>query len=88
MEEFGIAEFSAGNNLVVVCKSRFHLMEHDIESGISYIPCHHFSLFKGDEELPVTDHIYEEILCIPMHYELSDNDVQEVCARIKEFVMM
>lgn len=63
-----------------------YLMENDIESGISYIPCHHFSLFKGDEELPVTDSIYEDILCLPMHYELSDDDVKEVCARIKEFV--
>lgn len=62
------------------------LMEHDIESGISYIPCHHFSLFKGNEELSVTDRIYEEILCIPMHYELSNDDVKEVCVRIKEFI--
>ena len=63
-----------------------YLMEHDIESGISYIPCHHFSLFKGKSELPITDSIYEEILCLPMHYELSDNDVREVCEKIKEFL--
>ena len=63
-----------------------YLMEHDIESGISYIPCHHFTLFKGEEELPATDDIFEEILCLPMHYELSDTDVKEVCDRIKEFV--
>ncbi len=63
-----------------------YLMEHDIESGISYIPCHHFSFFKSEVELPVTDHIYEEILCIPMHYELSNEDVKEVCGRIKEFL--
>ncbi len=62
------------------------LMEHDIESGISYIPCHHFSLFNGGENLPVTDHIYEEILCLPMHYELSDDDVKEVCKQIKAFL--
>ena len=61
-------------------------MEHDIESGISYIPCHHFSLIKGEKKLPVTDHIYKEILCIPMHYELNDDDVKEVCNRIKEFL--
>lgn len=63
-----------------------YLMEHDIESGISYIPCHHFSLFQGEEHLPVTDEIYEEVLCLPMHYELSNDDVKEVCSVIKEFM--
>ena len=61
-------------------------MEYDIESGISYIPCHHFMLFKGSEKLPVTDDIYEEVLCLPMHYELSNEDIKEVCGRIKEFI--
>lgn len=63
-----------------------YLTEHDIESGISYIPCHHFTLFKGDNYLPVTDGIYEEILCLPMHFELSDDDVREVSGRIREFM--
>lgn len=62
------------------------LMEHDIESGISYIPCHHFSLFQESEKLPVTDEIYEEILCLPIHCELSNNDVREVCSVIKQFM--
>lgn len=62
------------------------LMEHDIESGISYIPCHHFSLFQGNGSLPVTDKIYEEILCLPIHYELSDNDVKTVCDMVKDFL--
>lgn len=62
------------------------LAAHDIESGISYIPCHHFSLFAEEgDELPITDNIYEEILCLPMHYELSDTDIDEVAERVKEF---
>lgn len=62
------------------------LMEHDIESGISYIPCHHFSIFNGNEELPITENIYEEILCLPMHYELSDDDIRTVCGYIKDLI--
>ena len=32
-----------------------YLMAHDIESGISYIPCHHFSLFQNEKNnLPIT----------------------------------
>lgn len=64
-----------------------YLMAHDIESGISYIPCHHFSLFQNEKNnLPITDGIFEEILCLPMHYELSDNDIKEVVRNIKEFL--
>ncbi len=63
-----------------------YLMEHDIESGISYIPCHHFAQFKGREELPITDVIYEEVLCLPMHYELTNKNVKEVTDCIKEFL--
>ncbi len=64
-----------------------YLMEHDIESGISYIPCHQFTLFRNNgDTYPVTDQIYREILCLPMHFELSDDDVVEVTDRIREFV--
>lgn len=68
-------------------KLKDFLMEHDIESGISYIPCHHFSLFnKTDNHLPITDEIFEELLCLPMHYELTNEDVKEVAATIKLFL--
>lgn len=64
------------------------LMENDIESGISYIPCHTFSLFKEDgANLPITDQIYKEILCLPIHPELTDEDIREVASRIKEFIV-
>ncbi len=64
-----------------------YLMQCDIESGISYIPCHHFSGFHDDKNnLPVTDAVFEEILCLPIHYEIKDSDVEEVCRRIKEYL--
>lgn len=63
------------------------LMEHDIESGISYIPCHTFSLFAQEGiALPVTDQIYKEILCLPIHPELKDEEIKEVSNRIREFM--
>lgn len=64
-----------------------YLRDHDIESGISYIPCTHFNLYYDDpEKFPVTEHVYEEILCLPMHYELSDDDIKTVCDTIKDFL--
>lgn len=66
-------------------KLKAFLMEHEIETGISYIPCHHFSIFKGYAALPITDEIFNEILCLPMHFELTDADVATVTNTIKLF---
>ncbi len=64
-----------------------YLRDHDIESGISYIPCHTFELFKQKELiLPVTEQIYREILCLPIHPEITDENVVEVVSRIKEYL--
>ncbi len=64
---------------------RQFLMDHDIETGISYIPCHRFSYFYSDIECPVTDTVFSELLCLPMHCGLSDCDVLCVAKCIKEF---
>lgn len=64
------------------------LMQNDIESGINYIPCTHFTLYhhEGDEkEYAVTENIFDEILCLPLHFELTDDDVRRVVDVIKEF---
>ena len=61
-------------------------MENDIETGISYIPIHSFSLFKKEGfSLPVTEKIYDEILSLPMHVGLTDDDVKLVSQRLHEF---
>lgn len=62
-----------------------YLMDNDIESGISYIPCHTFSLYSTDEKFDVTENVFTGVLCLPMHYELSNDDVKTVCDCIKKF---
>lgn len=62
-----------------------YLMEHDIESGISYIPCHTFSYYCDGNTLPVTDEVFKEILCLPIHFELTNENVIEVSNTIKDF---
>ncbi len=63
-----------------------YLADNDIETGISYIPCHSFSLYKSKGvSLPVTEQIFREILCLPIHPMIKDSDVEEVCKCIKGF---
>lgn len=58
----------------------------DIETGISYIPCHKFSLLLDEKKsYPVADKIYEEILCLPLHCGLSEGDVDIVVDSIRDF---
>ena len=63
-----------------------YLMENDIESGISYIPCHHFTYYSEGQCLPETEKVYEEVLCLPMHFDLSFEDIDTVCTKIKEYL--
>lgn len=62
---------------------RNDLMEYlknlEIETGINYVP-NHFHPFYASERinLPETEKAYEEILTLPLHYGLSDDDVARV----------
>jgi dTDP-4-amino-4,6-dideoxygalactose transaminase len=61
-------------------------MKKDIETGIKYPPVHLFTMYgKEKSELPVAEKCYKEILELPLHCRLSDEDVRKVVAAVKEF---
>ena len=48
-----------------------------------------FSTYRGlpsaiPENLPVATRIANEVICLPMHHELSDNDIERVLNCIKK----
>jgi dTDP-4-amino-4,6-dideoxygalactose transaminase len=57
------------------------LLKDHIQTGIHYQPNHQVSLFKRDlgNPLPVTEKVSKEILTLPLHFDLTDNDVYRVC---------
>lgn len=55
------------------------LKEHDIQYGIQYAPNHHLTFFKEDVNLPVTDKVYSQIISLPMHPELSNEEQDIIC---------
>lgn len=61
------------------------LMENDIESGISYIPCHTYSFYEEQQSMPITEKVFKEVLCLPMHFELTDENICEVASVIRKF---
>jgi dTDP-4-amino-4,6-dideoxygalactose transaminase len=64
-----------------------HLAEDGIETAVSYIPNHLQPLFGRDGvSLPVTEQAFDEILTLPLHCALTDDDVTKVIASVGRFV--
>lgn len=61
------------------------LAEHDISTSVHYKPLYNYEIFGSQEKLPNTEKAFEEILSLPMHLELTEDDVKYVCSVIKKW---
>ena len=62
-----------------------YLKELDIETGINYIPNHLHPFYANKAiSLPETEKAYQEILALPLHCGLSDQDVDKVIQGVIE----
>lgn len=51
-----------------------------IQTGLHYKPNHLLSLFGGGQErLPVTEKLYDEILTLPLHPDLECSNIDRIC---------
>jgi len=74
----------------VLNKQRNALMKHLKEKGIGttvqFVPNHLQPAFADFcVSLPVTEQMYEEILTLPLYYEMTDADVETVIAAVRSF---
>ncbi len=60
---------------------RRNLLAYGIETGVHYRPNHTLTYFSrpGTLPLPVTERVYPELLTLPLHPGLVDEDVDYVC---------
>ena len=65
---------------------RTRLSERGIETGVHYKPNHLLSHFSAHTRLPLplTERIYPELLTLPLHPDLSEDDVSFVCDALIE----
>lgn len=62
------------------------LKQKGIGSGVHYVPNHLQPFFKPfTTSLPVTEQVAEEILTLPLYYELTDEQVTTIIGAVKEF---
>jgi len=59
--------------------------ESDIEVGIHYKPVHLLTMYNKRVSLPNTEMVWQELVSLPMHANLTDNDVSFVIEKINQF---
>lgn len=64
---------------------RRHLFNNDIECGIHYKPNHMLTKYQTHKKLPITDNIYQKILTLPCHVDLTTLEQAYVVEKIKDF---
>jgi len=64
-----------------------YLKGKGIETGIHYpVPVHRQPCLKSDVHLPVTEKYVDEILSLPMHPQLGDEQVEYVVSEVRNFM--
>ena len=66
------------------------LAQRGVGTSVHFIPVHHFPYFRqvlGPDactDLPVADRIFPQLLSLPLHPGLGDDDIDHVCAQLAE----
>jgi dTDP-4-amino-4,6-dideoxygalactose transaminase len=63
------------------------LKDHGIAAGIHYKPNHLLTMFCGNQDnstLKRTESVYAQLITLPLHPDLSEDDVLFICGIIKE----
>jgi len=67
-------------------KFRKMMSNAGIETGTHYRPIHTMSMYKNKTRLEVTERIGKEIVVLPTHPNLSDNDVDRIISTVNNFI--
>lgn len=62
------------------------LLSHGIETGSHYRPVHSMTYYNARIELPITDKIAKEVVTLPMHANLTKNDVDFIIKTVNTVV--
>ena len=64
---------------------RKKLANEGIETGTHYKPVHHMSYYKNKKLLPITEKISNEIVTIPIHPNLTGNQLSKIVHFVNKF---
>jgi len=61
------------------------LENNNIECGLQYKPNHMLSKYATSEALPQSEVLYSQLISLPCHYDLTVDDVNFICCKVREF---
>ena len=64
---------------------RKKLYEKGIQTGIHYKPIHTFALYQNQIKLPFTESIGKQIVTIPMHPNITENEIDKIVSLTNKF---
>ena len=67
-------------------KFRKKLKDKGIETGTHYKPIHTFSFYQSKTKLPITEKIAKEIVSLPTHPNLSENNVEKIIKTVNNAI--
>ncbi len=64
------------------------MLAYGIQTGIHYQPNHELSYYRDFDArtLPVTDAVFPELLTLPLHADLTEQDINFICQRLIELL--
>ena len=65
---------------------RERLSKNGIETGTHYKPIHLMSMYKQDQKLPISERIGKQIVTLPIHPNLNNNDVDKIIRLVNKFL--
>lgn len=60
------------------------MQKSGIETGIHYKPIHKMTYYLQKAKLPITEKVAREIVTIPIHPNLSENDVTRIIKMVNK----
>ena len=68
-------------------KLRQNLLQLGIQTGVHWQPNHWLSFYSSYQtELPVTDRVYSELLTLPLHPDLSFENIEYICENLQRLI--
>jgi len=64
---------------------REHLLKNNIECGIHYKPNHLLTKYNTGIKLSITEKIYDEMMTLPCHFDMTSDEQDIVINKVKEF---
>ncbi len=64
------------------------MFKEGVEIGVHYTPNHFLNYFKSDKKikLPVTEKVYKEIISLPIHPDINNDDIECVISTLEKLL--